>query len=96
MRELGLTQRDLGNYAKSVEYLEQAIAINEEPGNDLGIANVLTTLGIVYKRQGDFPRSLVCHEQALGVFKAPGAKHGLAKTLLNIGTIPNFLILQTS
>jgi class 3 adenylate cyclase/tetratricopeptide (TPR) repeat protein len=83
-----------GEYAQALKYYQSSLDINEETGNDWGIASSLGNIAIVYVNQGKYLEALNHLQRSLKVFEEmpqPGGqvghKSGIATTLNNIGNI---------
>jgi tetratricopeptide (TPR) repeat protein len=64
--------RDIGNYAKSEEYLKDAyIRVAMEFGEEnVSCAVILNSMGLLYKKQAKFERSLDAYQRSLDVREA--------------------------
>jgi len=59
----------MGQYAKAIEYFEQALAIAHDIGDRQGEGNVLGNLGIAYRSMGQHTTAIEYYEQAIAVLE---------------------------
>ncbi|MBC8163506.1 MAG: tetratricopeptide repeat protein, partial [Roseiflexaceae bacterium] len=81
---LARQQADLG-YARA--YLEAALALERERGDQHSMGFVLGSLGVVAYDQGDFARAHLLHAESLAIRRALGDTWGIAATLTNLGEV---------
>ncbi|MFN8360103.1 MAG: tetratricopeptide repeat protein [Candidatus Kapaibacterium sp.] len=77
----------LSDYPQALNYLQKALAINEEIGHKDGIAGNLGNIGIVYVHLSDYPHALTYFQKALAIFEEIGIKNGIATNLSNVGLV---------
>jgi tetratricopeptide (TPR) repeat protein len=76
----------LSDYARALEYLGKALALHEELGDKVGVANWLTgNIGTVHRNFSDYARALEYYGKALSLHEELGNKSGVAVCLGNIG-----------
>jgi tetratricopeptide (TPR) repeat protein len=76
-----------GDYALARTQFEEALALQREVGDKLGIADSLNGLGHVAKDQGDYVSARTLHEQSLALQRELGDKQGIAYSLLGLGIV---------
>jgi predicted ATPase/DNA-binding NarL/FixJ family response regulator/DNA-binding XRE family transcriptional regulator len=72
LRELGLLALEAGDLAAATGYLEEALALCRDAGNEHGTAHVLGTLAAVAHAQGDLGRAKNLMTQSLELARALG------------------------
>jgi tetratricopeptide (TPR) repeat protein len=91
LRALGIVAGEVEDYARSVSYYEQCLALYREIGDHLGQAQVLNNLGTLGNAQGDYSTALAYYEQALHASREIGARQPQATVLSNLGSTWNTL-----
>lgn len=81
----------LGDYQKSIIYLQESIKLFELLGNRSGIANASNSLGILYYEQGEYKNALENYERALNLTDSADSPGNFATYKLNIGEIYHLL-----
>jgi len=76
-----------GDYAKTVDYCNQAITLSEQINYKKGHAKALNILGAAYMFQGDYPTALKNYEASLKIKEEMGDKKGIASAYSNIGLV---------
>lgn len=76
-----------GDYAKTVDYCNQAITLSEQINYKKGHAKALNILGAAYMFQGDYPTALKNYEASLVIKEEMGDKKGIASAYSNIGLV---------
>ena len=66
---LGVTYRNLGDYAKAIEYLQQTLNIVREIKDRQGEGNALGGLGNAYSSLGDYAKAIEYLQQQLAIAK---------------------------
>ena len=79
--------QSLGEHDKAKEYLEKALAINEEIGDKRGEASSYGNLGTVFQSVGEYDKAKEHLEKALTIRKQIGDKEGEAADYGNLGTV---------
>jgi tetratricopeptide (TPR) repeat protein len=82
---LGICYRLLGEFAKAIEVLEQALAISRETGDRQGEGTDLGSLGNCYYELGQITRAIDLYEQALPIAREAGDRQGEAAYLGSLG-----------
>jgi predicted ATPase/predicted Ser/Thr protein kinase/Flp pilus assembly protein TadD len=72
-------------------YWEESLALAEEIGDQMLVAEALNWLAFVSHRQGEFDAAVDLLQQSLKVRRSTGDHHGLATCLTNLGTIYAYL-----
>ena len=74
---IGFLYKDLGNYDKSLEYFQKALALNEQlnvsNSNDDEIVSNLINIGAVQQAKGDYRNSTRSFERALKIKRKSGS-----------------------
>ncbi len=78
---LGSAYQQRGEYAKSIDYYQQAIALREKTGDLGGLATSITYLGNVYNRTGRFVQARDSYEKALPILEAQGNPQQMVEIL---------------
>ena len=87
LNHLGVLHRIEGDYATSVQRLTESLAINEEIGYALGMANNYINLGLVYATQDNYPKALEYYQRCLAIKQQTGEKKGIANAWKDMGDI---------
>ena len=82
---LALLYTFTGDYKKAVKYYAMALKINEEHGDQVGVADIHTNMGLVYYDMRDFKNALALHLKALEVFVRYKDKRRMNISYGNIG-----------
>ncbi len=85
LNNIGTVYAYLGNYQKSLDYFQQALAIDKETGDKLNEGMYLTNIGKVYYELGYYSKALDYYQQALATDRELGDKYGEMVSLINIG-----------
>ncbi len=76
-----------GDYPQSYEWLKQALAINEEIGNEAGLAATYNNIGKIYRAWDKYQEALEWYEKSRVICETMGDPKVLAMTYNNIGMI---------
>jgi len=87
LSDLGDVQCLAGDFAASVQSLEQALDIYRDLGDRLGQANALHNLGVARRVTDDHRAAVQIQEQALGIFRDLGDRLGQANALHTLGVM---------
>src|ERR671932_1279481 len=82
---LGLAYRNLGDYAKAIEYHQQCLAIAREIKDRKGEGQSLANLGVAYHALGDYAKAIKYQQQRLAIAREIGDKNGEGQSLNNLG-----------
>ncbi|MGA2338920.1 MAG: tetratricopeptide repeat protein [Terracidiphilus sp.] len=88
---LGALYYSAGQLEKALDYLNQALPIEQKYSSLLGQATTLNTMGRVYTDLGQEDKALTLLNQALPLWRALPSRAGEADTLNNIGKVYNNL-----
>jgi CHAT domain-containing protein/Tfp pilus assembly protein PilF len=88
---LGALYYSEGQLEKGLDYLNQALPIEQKYSSLLGQATTLNTIGRIYTDLGQEDRALDLLSQALTFWRALPSRAGEAETLNNIGKVYNNL-----
>lgn len=70
---------------EAVDYINQAIAINEKIGNKNAIRQLNSNLGIIYSEAGDYPQALEHFKISLRYNREMSKKADISYDLINVG-----------
>lgn len=87
LNNLGLIQKDIGNFDQSIKYLKSSLTIREEIKDLDGSAASYNNLGMVYRAKGDQARAIECYTKSLTIQESRGNDFGAARALNNIGNL---------
>lgn len=82
---IGVVYYYMGNYDKSIEYYNKALAISEGLNRRRDIANNLGNIALVYHAKSDFEKSLEYNFRALKIYLSISDSMGIAGCYGNIG-----------
>lgn len=77
----------LGDYAKALDYYQNALKIYEQSTNENGLATSYNNIGLVFFKLGDHKKALDYYERSLKLREASDDIHAQALTLNNIGEV---------
>ncbi|MDQ3046998.1 MAG: tetratricopeptide repeat protein [Bacteroidota bacterium] len=72
---------------KALEFFEKSLKIQQEVGDDKGLAGSLNNIGSIYHQQGDISKALEYYHQSLDIKEKINDKNSVAVSLNNIGNI---------
>jgi tetratricopeptide (TPR) repeat protein len=72
---------------KSLDYFLQSLKIQEEVGDDKGLASSLNNIGAVYYQQGNITKALEYYQKSLAIKEKIGDQNSIAISLSNIGNL---------
>lgn len=72
-------------YDAAVEYAREALALREEGGDLLGVAQSFGNLGLLYNAMGEYGHAITAYQEARRTFEKLGNQHLIAKADLNMG-----------
>lgn len=79
------------DYRKAIEYYEKSLGLNQQLGNENGIAMVQNNLGMLYSDVREFDTSLSYFEKTLAARRAFRNKEGILAALKNMSVAQNNL-----
>jgi class 3 adenylate cyclase/Tfp pilus assembly protein PilF len=85
----GVSYHVRGDYPKALDYYTQSLRIQEQIGDQKGIAACLNNIGLIFVNHGDYPKALENYIQGLKIEEQIGDQKGIAQSLNNIGIIYN-------
>ena len=87
LAELGILQRETGDYPAAAASLTRAVALYGEAGDPSGQAYALNRLGFLRVVTGDYQAAAASHEQALPLARSARDRRAEGATLLNLGLV---------
>ncbi|MEO8760452.1 MAG: tetratricopeptide repeat protein [Bacteroidia bacterium] len=87
LKTIGVSFLNKDNSQKALEYLLQALKINEELGDKQGIGSCSNNIGAVYQYQSNFTKALEYYLKSLKISEERGDKQWIAACYSNIGLI---------
>ncbi len=87
LNTIGTIYNDLGDYANSIKYLNEALKININNNNKTEIASNLQNIANTYVDWGKYDLAMLNYTKALSVKKEIGDKFKIAKTEYSIGKL---------
>jgi tetratricopeptide (TPR) repeat protein len=84
---IGLVYSDFGNYSKAIKYAFKSLKIDEEDGNESGIASNYNNIGNIYSDQGDNDKAMDYYNKSIKIKEKLGNSQGISICLNNIGNI---------
>jgi tetratricopeptide (TPR) repeat protein len=87
LSELGVLQRETGDYPAAAATLTRALALYRGIADQPGQACALNELGFLHALTGDYPAATACYEQALVLVGELGDRRGQAWTLAERGLV---------
>jgi CHAT domain-containing protein/Tfp pilus assembly protein PilF len=87
LNDIGKVYQSQGQYSKSLEFYQQALAIFREIDDKAGQRTALNNIGLVYSVQGQFSKALELFNQALATVNSMDDKAGARIILYNIATL---------
>ncbi len=85
LNELGLLQRESGDYQAATASHLQALGIYRDLGDQRGQASALDQLGMVQRETGDSFAAAASHQQAIELYSGLGHRLGQAVAVRNLG-----------
>src|SRR5215469_9538062 len=87
LTELGIVQRDTGDYPAATASFAQAFALYGDAGDPPGQANVLNQLGFLQVLTGDYQHALASQQQALALARRAGDRLAEGASLNHLGLL---------
>jgi tetratricopeptide (TPR) repeat protein len=85
--ELGVVQRETGDYPAAAASLAQAVALYGGAGDLRGQGYALTRLGFLHVVTGDYPAAAANHQQALALARRVSDRRAEADALTHLGLL---------
>lgn len=76
---------------EAIKYFEQSLKVNEQLGNNNGIAGINSNLGFIYADIAEYDKALEYLEKTLTVRRSEKKKVGIISTLINLSVVLNKL-----
>ncbi len=87
LNNIGSIDNHQGNYARALDYHQQALSIRRAIGDRAGEAVTLNIMGVTYTYLNDTANALGSYQHALSIRRMIGDRAGEAITLNNIGSL---------
>ena len=87
LTELGIVQRETGDYPAATASLAQALALYGDAGDLPGQANVLNQLGFLHVLTGDYQHAMASQQQALALARRAGDRLAEGASLNHLGLL---------
>lgn len=85
LNNLGLCYLRIGNYAKSLEYHYQSLAIREAEGDKKSIRAALNNIGLVFYNLEDFEQAIKYYLRAIKLSEEINDFEGMENVFINLG-----------
>lgn len=85
--DIAWVYRTIGDYATSLDYINQVLDRARESGDNLQLSRALHVLGVLHSGQGDFLSAKRYFAESLQISKAKGDQEGTAVTLVSLGIV---------
>lgn len=87
----GMLFWERNSQVEAIKYFEQSLRINEQLGNNNGIAGINSNLGFIYADIEKYDKALEYLEKTLTVRRSEKKKVGIISTLVNLSVVLNKL-----
>jgi len=87
LHERGVLERKLGRFGASLDYFQQALAIQRARGDKVAVARELNSIGTLHGRTGQFADSLRAHNEALTIARSAKDRAETARGLRLLGVL---------
>lgn len=84
-RQLGISEKNKGNYQKALKYYRQAKNNFIQKGDSSGLASVYNNIGIVKFYTGKFDSCLIYYQESLKLFERLEDQNGIGKVNIGLG-----------
>jgi two-component sensor histidine kinase len=84
LNNLGIVQRDMGQFERAMEYHLEAIRISEQVGHKSGVASNYLNIGVIFGIKNDIPQALHYFKKASAAYADLQDSSRLATIQLNI------------
>lgn len=85
LNNLGLMEKNLGNFGRAIGHLRTAVEYHEELGHTLDVGGSLFNLGVAEFKSGQWESARERFERALRLLEGIGNRSSVAKLCLNLG-----------
>lgn len=83
--ELASLYRQQANYEQAIGYAQQALALREEMGDLLRVADSFNNLGLAYAKLGELDHAIAAYQDALTTYQKMDHREAMATAQLNLG-----------
>ncbi|MEO6172653.1 MAG: tetratricopeptide repeat-containing diguanylate cyclase [Arenimonas sp.] len=83
----GVLERKLGNFASSLDYFQQSLAIYRKLKDPRNMARELNSIGVIHGRTGKFADAVISHTEALELSRKAGDRGETARGLRMLGVL---------
>lgn len=83
----GVLEEIRGNYRKSIEYYEKALALRRQTGDKRGEAGIHTNLGNAYESLGESLAAISQHRESLAIYESIHDTLRIARAYANISSV---------
>jgi tetratricopeptide (TPR) repeat protein len=87
IHNLGIVAQDRGDYDQAAGQYERALEINEQLGNQEGMAAAYYHLGVLAQHRGDYDEAARQYQRALDIFERLGDQAGMADGYGQLGIL---------
>ncbi|MBN8574397.1 MAG: tetratricopeptide repeat protein [Candidatus Kapabacteria bacterium] len=87
LSNIGIVYKGLSEHNLALEYYNAALLLNEELGNQIGVASIMGNIGLVYHDLSDYKTALQYYSRALALNEELGNNVGVAACSGNIGNV---------
>jgi tetratricopeptide (TPR) repeat protein len=87
IHQLGMLAQARGDYSEAERRYQQALTINEQLGNQAGMANTYHQLGILAQLRGDYPEAERRYQQSVTIEEQLGNQAGMANSYGQLGVL---------
>lgn len=84
---LGILNKDLANYPKGIDFLDQALVSVRKAGSTKAEGAIYSGLGSIYKETGDYPKAIEMFSKSLDISRANQDRPGEVIDFLNLGRL---------
>ncbi|HEU5057588.1 MAG TPA: tetratricopeptide repeat protein, partial [Kofleriaceae bacterium] len=85
LRNLGVSERDAGDFAAAREHLERAAELFEELGDRTSLARTIGNLGTMYRQEGKLAAARTQYERAIEMHRRGGDRAAEGAALAGLG-----------
>ena len=82
---MGWFYAQLGDYAKALVCCQQALDLQREIGDHIGLAETYDSLGYAHRHLGHQKEATSCYERAVDLYGELGDRYSEADTLVSLG-----------
>ena len=89
LKSIGLTFYSTSDFEKSLEYFTRILEIQQDMGDEQGVASAYNNIGIIYDELKRYPTALDFYHRSLELKEKIGDQGTIANTINNIGFLYN-------